>query len=93
MAIPTGYAGLVWDKSGIAAKAGLKTMGGVIDASYRGEILVIVTNLSQEAYHIEKGSKIGQLLIQKVEFPDICEVDELDGTIRGESGFGSTGMC
>ena len=91
MAIPTGYVGLIWDKSGLAAKSGLKTMGGVIDAAYRGEIRVIVANLSQEPYRVEKGSKISQILIQKVELLQVCEVDSLDDTIRGEGGFGSTG--
>jgi dUTP pyrophosphatase len=92
VAIPSGYVGLIWDKSGLAAKAGLKTMGGVIDAAYRGEIQVIVTNLSDALYEISKDSKIAQLLIQKVELPEICEVSELDDTPRGESGFGSTGL-
>ncbi len=91
LSIPNGYAGLIWDKSGLAAKAGLKTMGGVIDASYRGEIQVILLNTSREEFRIEQGMKIAQLLIQKVELPDVCEVSELDVTIRGEGGFGSTG--
>lgn len=91
LAIPSGYAGLFWDKSGLASKAGLKTMGGVIDASYRGEVQVIAANLSDMPYAVQKGSKIAQLLIQKVELPEICEVSELDDTIRGEGGFGSTG--
>jgi len=92
LAIPTGYAGLIWDKSGLAAKAGLKTMGGVIDAAYRGEVQVILANLAQAPYHIEKGAKISQILIQKIELPEICEVEELGDTIRGEGGFGSTGI-
>jgi len=91
LAIPSGYVGLFWDKSSLPAKAGIKTMGGVIDASYRGELQVIAINLSDIPYTVEKGSKIAQLLIQKVELPEICEVDELDATIRGEGGFGSTG--
>jgi dUTP pyrophosphatase len=91
LAIPTGYVGLIWDKSSIPHKWGVKTMGGVIDASYRGEVGVIMVNLSQEPYVIEKGAKISQLLIQKVELPEVCEVSELDDTIRGEGGFGSTG--
>lgn len=91
MAIPTGCVGLIWDKSGLAAKAGLTTMGGVIDASYRGEIQVIVINLSSESYTIEQGSKIAQILIQRVELPEVCEGTELGDTIRGEGGFGSTG--
>lgn len=91
LAIPTGYVGLIWDKSSVPHKWGVKTMGGVIDASYRGEVGVIMVNLSNQAQEFEKGAKISQLLIQKVEFPEVCEVSELDDTIRGEGGFGSTG--
>ncbi len=91
LAIPTGYVGLIWDKSSVPHKFGVKTMGGVIDASYRGEVGVIMVNLSTEPYQVEKGAKISQLLIQKVELPDVCEVTELDDTIRGDGGFGSTG--
>lgn len=91
LAIPTGHVGLIWDKSSIPHKWGVKTMGGVIDASYRGEVGVIMVNLSREPYTIEKGAKISQLLIQKVELPEVCEVSELDDTIRGEGAFGSTG--
>ena len=92
LAISSGYAGLIWDKSGLALKAGLKTMGGVIDAAYRGEILVIVANLSSLPYAIEKGTKIAQFLIQKVELPEVCEVSDLDDTLRGDGGFGSSGL-
>ncbi len=91
LAIPSGYVGLIWDKSSVPHKWGVKTMGGVIDASYRGEIGVIMVNLSNDPYVVEKGAKISQLLIQRVELPEVCEVSELDDTIRGEGGFGSTG--
>ena len=91
LAIPTGFVGLIWDKSSVPHKWGVKTMGGVVDASYRGEVGVIMINLSKEVYTVEKGAKISQLLIQKVELPEVCEVTELDDTIRGEGGFGSTG--
>ncbi len=92
MAIPEGFVGLIWDKSGIAVKGGLKTMGGVIDSNYRGEIGVIIRNLSKKDYKINKGDKIAQMLIQKVECPIIEKVQELDDTERGEGGFGSTGL-
>lgn len=92
MKIPKGYVGLIWDKSGIAAKSGIKTMGGVIDSNYRGDIGVILKNLSNEIYEIKKGDKIAQMLIQKIENPIIEEVDELDEAERGEGGFGSTGL-
>jgi dUTP pyrophosphatase len=92
MAIPRGYVGLVWDKSGIAAKYGIKTMAGVIDAGYRGEVIIIVHNLSSASYTFEKGSKVAQMLIQPVEQRKIVEVDELEDTQRGKGGFGSTGL-
>lgn len=92
VAIPVGYVGLIWDKSGVAFRGGIKTMGGVIDSNYRGEIKVILTNLSDKEYMIKKGDKIAQMLIQKVESPDMEEVDALDDTERGEGRFGSTGI-
>ncbi len=92
LAIPVGFVGLVWDKSGLAAKRGIKTMGGVIDAGYRGEVRVILRNLGVEPHEIHRGDKIAQLLIQKIELPVIEEVTDLDGTPRGTGGFGSTGI-
>lgn len=92
MAIPEGYAGLIWDKSGIASKNGIKTMAGVIDSGYRGEIKIVLANLSREVYGIKKGDKIAQMLIQKVKRAEIIEAEELDETMRGEGGFGSTGL-
>ncbi len=92
LAIPSGYVGLVWDKSGISYKGGLKTLGGVVDADYRGEVLVGVVNVGDQVYRVEKGAKIAQMLIQKVEHPDLVIVETLDDTVRGEGGFGSTGI-
>ncbi len=89
--IPDGYVGLVWDKSGVSHKGGLKTLGGVIDAGYRGEVMVGILNTSAEAYTFLPGQKVAQLLIQKVEHPEIEEVADLEGSARGDSGFGSTG--
>ena len=89
--IPNGYVGLIWDKSGLALKSGIKTMGGVIDSGYRGEIKVILTNLTNQGYVFEVGDKVAQLLIQKVEKFDIEEVEELNEADRGLFGFGSTG--
>jgi len=90
--IPYGYAGLVWDKSGLAAKKGLKTMGGVIDAGYRGEILVVIHNLGSEPHAIAIGDKVAQILIQKVELPEVEEATILSEAERGDAGFGSTGL-
>ncbi len=89
--LPLGYAALIWDKSGLSHKAGIKTLGGVIDSGYRGEIMVGVINLGVEPYTFEKGHKVAQFLIQKVETPIFEEVIELSDTSRGEGGFGSTG--
>ncbi len=92
MEIPPGYVGLVWDKSGLALKHCIKTMGGVIDSTYRGEILVILINLGKKDYEIEKDTKIAQMLFQKVEKAEIEEVKNLSDTQRGEGGFGSSGV-
>ena len=92
MAIPGGYVGLFWDKSGIASKFGIKSMAGVIDAGYRGEIRILLHNLSSDEFKIEKGMKIAQMLIQPVEQKQLIEVDDLDDTERSDGGFGSTGL-
>ncbi len=91
MAIPEGYAGLIWDKSGVAF-GGIKTMGGVIDSSYRGEIMVIIKNLSEEFFNIVPGQKIAQILIQAVADLKISEEAVDDETTRAAGGFGSTGQ-
>lgn len=88
--IPSGYALLVWDKSSLGSK-GLKTLGGVLDASYRGELFICIHNMSDTSYTFEAGEKIAQALVQKVELCEIEEVTELSDTERGEGGFGSTG--
>lgn len=90
--IPEEYAGLIWDKSGIAFKNGMKIMGGVIDSGYRGEVGVVMFNLSKEAYTIKKGDKVAQMLIQKIESPEILETNNLNETARGSGAFGSTGL-
>ncbi|MDR3558181.1 MAG: dUTP diphosphatase [Candidatus Pacebacteria bacterium] len=91
MEIPSGYVGLIWDKSGLSHKYGVKTLGGVIDSIFRGELQVGVINLSDKAIKFEKGHKIAQLLIQKVEEAEFQEVDVLSDSQRGNKGFGSTG--
>lgn len=88
--IQEGCVGLIWDKSSIGSKS-LKTLGGVIDAGYRGEVSVLIHNLSDTSYTFGHGHKLAQLLIQKVEFPKMVEVDELSESLRGDGGFGSTG--
>jgi dUTP pyrophosphatase len=90
--IPEGFVGLVWDKSGLANNFGLKTMGGVMDAGYRGEYKIVLFNTSKEDYFIKRGSKIAQLLVQPIITAEIEQVQELSDTSRGQGGFGSTGL-
>lgn len=89
--LSSGYAFFVWDKSGLAAKSGIKTMAGVIDSGYRGEWQIVLLNTSQRPYKIRKREKITQVILQKVEKAEIEEVGELNGSERGDGGFGSTG--
>ena len=94
VAIPVGYVGLVHPRSGLAARAGLSIVNapGTIDAGYRGEIKVNLINLDpSETVHIERGDRIAQLIIQRVELWDVLEVSQLDESDRGEGGHGSTG--
>lgn len=91
MEIPEGYAGLFWDKSGLSHNYSIKTLGGVLDSNYRGELKLGVINLGTEAYTFEKGHKVMQMLVQKVEEIEWEEVEELSETNRGDQGFGSSG--
>ena len=92
MAIPEGYAGFIWDRSGLAAKNSIHCLAGVVDSSYRGEVKVVLINLGEEEFHIKKGMRIAQMVIQKIENPEIIKVEDLNETCRGEGGFGSTGL-
>jgi len=89
--IPDGFVGLVWDRSGLSLKEGVKTLGGVIDSGYRGEIGVTLVNISNTNIKIEKDDRIAQLLIQPVEICEIREVKKLSDSARGEGGFGASG--
>ena len=90
MEIAQGHVGLIADRSSMAKK-GVKTAGGVIDAGYRGEIQVVLWNLSREEVRIARGERIAQMLILPIATPAIREVAELTETKRGSNGFGSTG--
>ncbi|MFH1175381.1 MAG: dUTP diphosphatase [bacterium] len=91
MEIPQGYIGLVWDKGSLANK-NIHTMAGVVDAGYRGEVLILVFNLGKENIEIKKGQKIAQILIQEFSHPEIIEAEELSETDRGLGRIGSSGM-
>ena len=88
--VPAGHVGLVCDRSSLA-KRGLKTAGGVIDAGYRGEVGVVVWNLSREPQAVKKGERAAQLLVVPIATPAPVESADLGATTRGGNGFGSTG--
>ena len=92
IAIPDGYVGLIWPRSGLAAKHGISVDAGVIDAGYRGPVKVLVTNSGDDDYAVHVGDKIAQLLIQPVSLMEPVEVDCLDETDRSAGGFGSSGL-
>ena len=91
--VPAGYAGLVYARSGLACKKGLAPANkvGVIDADYRGEIMVVLYNHSSQAVEIEPGERVAQLVITPYLTAVFEETEELSDTVRGEGGFGSTG--
>ena len=92
--LPIGYEAQVRPRSGLAAKNGITVLNapGTVDADYRGEIGVILVNLSNEDFVIQNGERIAQLIIAKHERAEWIEVQELTETSRGEGGFGSTGV-
>lgn len=89
--LPKGCAGLIWDRSGLALKEGITTMGGVIDEGYRGEVKIILYNQLDRYYQIKKGDRIAQMLIQRVEKPRIEVTGMLTESERNQKGFGSSG--
>lgn len=95
MALPEGYEAQVRPRSGLAFKSGITVLNapGTIDADYRGEIGVLLINLSEDNYILQDGERIAQLVIARYEQAQFVEVDVLDETERGEGGFGSTGKA
>ena len=93
IAIPSGYECQVRPRSGLAAKHGISVLNapGTIDADYRGEVKVILVNLSNETFVIEPGERIAQIVVARHESVEWESVEVLDETSRGEGGFGSTG--
>jgi dUTP pyrophosphatase len=91
--LPVGFEAQIRPRSGLAIKKGISLLNtpGTIDADYRGEIKIILVNLSNEDFLVEDGERIAQMVISKVEQADWIEVEELDTTERGAGGFGHTG--
>ncbi|MBK1788738.1 dUTP diphosphatase [Prauserella cavernicola] len=94
IALPSGYAGFVHPRSGLAARVGLSIVNtpGTIDAGYRGEIKVCLVNHDpKEPVELSRGDRVAQLVVQRVEHAEFVEVSELEATERGAGGYGSTG--
>jgi len=94
IAIPTGYAGLVLPRSGLALGQGVTVLNapGLVDAGYRGELKVLLVNHGDKPVVVRRGDRIAQLVIQSVERAELIEVGELPASQRGAGGFGSTGV-
>lgn len=94
IALPVGYEAQVRPRSGLALKKGITVLNspGTVDSDYRGEIKVLLINLSQEDFVVEDGERIAQMVIAKHEQGEFVVVDELDETERGEGGYGHTGV-
>jgi dUTP pyrophosphatase len=94
LAIPAGYVALVHPRSGLAAKHGITVLNapGTVDAGYRGQILITLVNHSDEDFSITRGDRVAQVVFQKFETPRFVVAEELPGSQRGSSGFGSTGV-
>ncbi len=93
LAIPDGYEAQIRPRSGLAVRYGITLLNtpGTIDADYRGEVKICLVNLGQEPFTVERGQRIAQMVIAKVERAELVEVDELPKTRRGKGGFGHTG--
>lgn len=92
--LPVGFEAQIRPRSGLALKYGISFVNtpGTIDSDYRGEINVIMINFGNKPFIIKRGDRIAQMVINKIETPEIIEVDELNDSSRGTGGFGSTGI-
>ncbi|OCK75802.1 dUTP diphosphatase [Lepidopterella palustris CBS 459.81] len=91
VSVPVGTYGRIAPRSGLAAKHGIDTLAGVIDADYRGQVGVILANLSDADFAIKEGDRIAQLIVEKIVMPEVVVVEKLEESVRGAGGFGSTG--
>ena len=90
--LPKNTVALIWDKSGLGCKHGIKVLGGVFDEIFRGTYTIALANLSDKDYTFNEGDKICQVLIQRIEYVDVKVVSQIDtNTSRGKKRFGSTG--
>lgn len=92
VAIPAGHYGRIAPRSGLAAKHFIDVGAGVIDADYRGELMVLLFNFGEKEFEVKEGDRVAQLVLERISTPDVVEVEQLSETVRGEGGFGSTGI-
>ena len=91
IAIPPGHYGRVAPRSGLAGKRGIDVLAGVVDSGYRGEVGVVLQNLSDEDFPFKKGDRVAQLILEQCNTIGWVELDELEDSVRSDGGFGSTG--
>jgi len=92
IACPPGTYARIAPRSGLAVKNFIDTGAGVVDADYRGEVGVVLFNFGEEAFEVKKGDRIAQLILEQISMAEAVQVEELDDTVRGVGGFGSTGI-
>ena len=92
ISFPTGLYARIAPRSGLALKRFIDVGAGVVDADYRGEVGVVLFNHGDQDFEVKMGDRIAQLILEKIDTPPVEEVQGLEGTVRGSSGFGSTGM-
>ncbi|PWW78818.1 dUTP diphosphatase [Tuber magnatum] len=93
MVVPVETYGRIAPRSGLAWKNFIDVGAGVIDADYRGHVRVLLFNHSDENFVVKEGDRVAQLILERIVTPEVVEVDELEETVRGANGFGSTGVC
>ena len=91
LAVPANHYGRIASRSGLALNSGLDVGAGVVDSDYRGEIRVLLFNFGESDFLVAEGMRIAQFIVEKIMIPLVAEVDDLDDTLRGTGGFGSTG--
>ncbi|WVW82435.1 hypothetical protein I302_104445 [Kwoniella bestiolae CBS 10118] len=91
IAVPKGHYGRIAPRSGLASKHGIQTGAGVIDADYRGPVMVLLFNHSDADFEVLPKDRVAQLILERISIPRLRQVESLDATVRGAGGFGSTG--
>ena len=93
VAIPEGFYGRVAPRSGLAVRHGIDVLAGVVDSDYRGEILCALVNHGREPFEVEPGARVAQLVVEAIASPEPAWAEDLEETVRGAGGFGSTGAA